>query len=404
MDSASNPLHTQRMARLNLFITLGLLVATLFQSLPEAAGNEPAADGGGEYVWKEQGPDLTQQQRQEIQAQIQSNIRWLQSQSKLPNLSLNRVALAWPLKAASGFTDYGYYGFVSFVDHDPAYPDQLLDYNCGGRTYDLSSGYNHAGTDIAPWPFAWNKMDNSKVQVVAAANGVIVYKQDGHYDRNCGFGDATWNAVYVWHGDGSIAWYGHLKNGTVTPKGIGSTVVTGEYLGVVGSSGNSTGPHLHFELHDLANNLIDPYHGDCNTADSWWAYQRPYYDSAINKLMTGAAPPVFPDCPNPEISNERTTFATGETIYFTTFYRDQLAGQQSQYAIYEPDGSTYYTWTHSSSAPFYAASYWYWHYTFGQDVLTGTWRLKVTYNGQTYQHPFTITVFDKRVYLPLVKR
>ena len=50
------------------------------------------------------------------------------------------------------------------------------------------------------------------------------------------------------HADGSVAWYGHMKAGSLTNKAVGQTVSSGEYLGIVGSSGNSTGPHLHFGI------------------------------------------------------------------------------------------------------------------------------------------------------------
>ena len=64
-------------------------------------------------------------------------------------------------------------------------------------------------------------MDYDQVYVVAAAPGVIVFKQDGNFDRNCGFTGDPWNAVYVQHADGSVAWYGHMKNGSLTPKAVG---------------------------------------------------------------------------------------------------------------------------------------------------------------------------------------
>src|SRR5690606_10296289 len=149
---------------------------------------------------------------------------------------------------------------------------------------------------------------------------------DGNPDQSCGFNNNPWNAVFVRHGDGSVTWYGHLKRGSLTPKPLGSPVTTGEYLGLIGSSGNSTGPHLHFELRSAANQLLDPYQGSCNllNPDSWWVTQEPYYDSAVNKLTTGYAAPSFPACPAPESPNIQDSFSPGNVVYFTTYYRDQL--------------------------------------------------------------------------------
>ncbi len=80
------------------------------------------------------------------------------------------------------------------------------------------------GTDFFTCPFPWYRMDYDQVYVVAAAPGVIVFKQDGNFDRNCGFTGDPWNAVYVQHADGSVAWYGHMKNGSLTPKAVGDNV------------------------------------------------------------------------------------------------------------------------------------------------------------------------------------
>ena len=51
--------------------------------------------------------------------------------------------------------------------------------------------------------------------------------------------------VVVDHGGGLTSWYGHLDTVAV---GSGAYVNAGAVLGTVGSSGNSTGPHLHFEI------------------------------------------------------------------------------------------------------------------------------------------------------------
>ena len=134
---------------------------------------------------------------------------------------------------------------------DPALAS-VADCACGSRTYDLVGG-GHRGTDIFPL-FGWRKLDNEEVIVVAAAPGTIVLKQDGNQDRSCGTlsvllpNASQWNAVSLRHADGSLTWYGHLKKNSLTPKKVGDTVDEGEYLGAVGSSGFSTGPHMHFEV------------------------------------------------------------------------------------------------------------------------------------------------------------
>ncbi|MCB9420686.1 MAG: peptidoglycan DD-metalloendopeptidase family protein [Ardenticatenaceae bacterium] len=354
-------------------------------------GREPIDSGGGSLDLPVD--DLSDAGRQAIQAELNQNMAQLAVDGLLMTDETTAVSLSWPLSASNGLDDYGYHGISGFVDHDSRY-GYLLDYACGDRTYDVV-GYNHKGTDFFTWPFAWNKMDNDEVVVVVAAPGTIIGKRDGNYDRSCAMNNGDWNAVYVRHNDGSIAWYGHLKNGSLTSKSIGDTVITGEVLGVVGSSGSSTGPHLHLELYTNATftTLVDPYSDNCNTSSSWWQAQRPYDDSAVNKVMTGSAPVEWTTCPNPTIINEKTEFVGGDDIYFTTFYRDQLAGQTSQYTIYQPNGSIYDRWTGSISAEHYASSWWWWGYSLPADAMSGDWTFEVVFNGQTYETTFQVSSY-----------
>ena len=66
---------------------------------------------------------------------------------------------------------------------------------------------------------------------------------------------------------------------------------------------------------------------------SWWQVQRPYNDSAVNKLMTGSAPVSFATCPNPDAPNDSDYFVAGDTVYLTAFYKDQLSSQTSTYRL-----------------------------------------------------------------------
>lgn len=354
------------------------------------SGVPPAGADGGEVVIDAE-DDVSPAQRAAIRERLEGAAQALGMPDGAQGAS--PVRFSWPLAAAPHLTSPGYHGISNFVDQNDAFPNALQDYNCGTRTYDLASGYNHSGIDIFLWPFAWNKMDNDDVQVVAAAPGTILDREDGNYDRNCDFSNPNWNAVYVMHADGTVAWYGHLKRNSVTSKQVGDSVARGEYLGIVGSSGNSTGPHLHFEVHDADGGLIDPFGGACNalSAESWWLEQPPYYDSAINEITTGSAAPFLNNCPNQSVTNSQDTVVRGTTVYFTSYYRDQLNTQVATHIIRRPNGSEYSSWIHSSPSPYYAASYWYWYFTgFASTGPTGTWRYDVNFDGVTYSHEFSV--------------
>lgn len=265
----------------------------------------------------------------------------------------------------------------------------LSDYNCGNRTYDTSGGYNHQGIDIYTWPFSYKQQDDNQTEIVAAASGQIINKFDGNFDRNCQFNNDLWNAVYIEHSDGSISWYGHMKNGSLTSKEIGDTVDQGEYLGIIGSSGNSTGPHLHFETYDLNNNLIDPYSGPCNTlnTESWWINQKEYLNPKINAILTHSSPPQFLGCPNTEIPNIENEFDINASVIFAAYFVDQQIGAQVNYAIYRPSGALFTNWTQTFDTNYYS-SYWYW--TVNLDDSEGQWRFEVSHNNQTVNHVFTV--------------
>ncbi|MBI2567508.1 MAG: M23 family metallopeptidase [Candidatus Schekmanbacteria bacterium] len=375
-------------------------VSVLAGSLGAAGAHATSLDpdGGGRHAIRRTAPCLSAAARLRVAARLRANVEALRRRGLLPPgratepAVARAVAMSWPVVGATGLTAPGVHGIGAFVDHDATYPDHLRDYSCGGRSYDVSSGYNHQGTDIFSWPFSWYRMDRDEIIVLAAAPGTIVGKDDGNYDRSCGFGSTPWNAVYVQHGDGSTAWYGHLKSGSLTTKDVGETVAAGEYLGVVGSSGSSTGPHLHLELYDSADRLVDPYSGPCNDTigTSWWANQREYYDSAINLIAIHSAPPEFPECPEPEVPNLQDVFAPGDDAYFAAYYRDQRANESSTYTVVNAAGTEVWRWDHSSPAEYYEASYWYWMRRLPTDGVHGKWWYRVTYLGREYEHEFWV--------------
>ncbi len=349
------------------------------------------ANGGAFLFNSEKTVCLTNDQRDAIKIMLQKNTTKLQIENKLfASITKNsqQVLFSWPVQQANGFTYNDVWAISNYVDHNTAFPNQVTDYNCGTKSYDTPSGYNHQGVDIYLWPFSWYMVDNNQAEVIAAQSGQIIAKSDGNFDRSCSLNNSQWNSVYVRHSDGSTAWYGHMKNGSLTSKNIGDMVVQGEFLGVVASSGNSTGPHLHFEVYDNSNNLIDPYSGNCNNLNSstWWNSQKPYVDSNINAVLTHTAPPAFNTCPTTETTNINNDFIINDAVYFAIYLRDQVANTNVNLKITRPDNSVFANWNFTLTAN-YSSSYWYW---WNNVDATGVWKWEATYQGQTVVHTFNV--------------
>ena len=94
-------------------------------------------------------------------------------------------------------------------------------------------------------------------KIVAAKDGVIVKVVTGcaSWSRNRGqrkCGGGFGNHVVIRHSDGNFTYYTHMQNSSscsaMRNLRNGQRVSQGEKVGCVGSSGNSTGPHLHFEV------------------------------------------------------------------------------------------------------------------------------------------------------------
>lgn len=341
--------------------------------------------------------ELSAEQRTTIIGRLQHNIDQLRAAGKLPEANQRAASTLfdWPIRQTFGFYDNGFFGVSNYVDHNTAFPNQKLDYNCGSRTYDLTTGYNHQGTDIYLWPFYWSKMNQNAVEVVAAAPGVILDKFDGNADQNCSYcPTCNWNAIYIMHNDGTVAWYGHLKKNSITSKAIGQTVSSGEFLANVGSSGNSTGPHLHFEVYTNSSfsQLIDPWAGNCNSLNgltSWWKNQQSYYNSTLNKIMTHGVAPVISTCPTGEAINEKVNFINGDTVILAGYYRDQQLGQTATHTVYLPDNTVYQTWTQNFTLT-YTASYWLYNMVLPSTAPSGMWRYEIDYLGQVLSTPFSV--------------
>lgn len=112
-------------------------------------------------------------------------------------------------------------------------------------------------TDRFGWrwnPFGWGRQVHNGVDlaqdywtpIVATGAGVVTHAgwQVGGYG----------NTVVIDHGYGYATWYAHMVDWSPS---VGDQVTRGQVIGWVGSTGSSTGPHLHYEVH-LHGNPIDP--------------------------------------------------------------------------------------------------------------------------------------------------
>ena len=148
-----------------------------------------------------------------------------------------------------------------FVDLDPSSPG-FHDFDCRPFTYD-----GHAGIDTEIRSFAEQSIG---VPVFAARDGIVVFAQDGWPDMNVN-GGVQGNIVAIDHGDGLESQYYHLKNGSVAVT-LGQVVKAGQPIGMVGSSGNSFGPHLHFQSM-LDGQVWEAFEGPCRPGPSGWTEQ-----------------------------------------------------------------------------------------------------------------------------------
>lgn len=379
------------MKTLLFYLWLSISVAAISQNKNSATPPFPASLHSISLEVTECIPEI---QRQEVLREITENRnRILQ---KNPGAFQNRATVhplfILPFRPKAGFDDYGYYSLFNQVDQNPVANGNLLDYNCGERTYDFVGG-NHRGTDYVVWPYPWKKMEDDVMEVIAAAPGVILQKKDGNFDKNCeNNGNQNWNGIIMEHADGSRTWYWHFKNGSLTAKGVGDTVAAGEYLGRAGSSGSSDIPHVHFEVYDSSGLLIDPYAGPCNTlnSESWWAAQPDYFVPEILTLSTHNSDDFDTECGIVENTYQELNFHPGETVRFRIFYRDLQTNARTHINVQKPDGTNLYDYDFDSTWPDYTAAWGQWNFPIDGTSMDGVYTVTAQFAGKTYQTIFGV--------------
>ena len=144
----------------------------------------------------------------------------------------------------------------NYVDHRAGKSYQ--DYRCGYLTND-----GHSGTDFR---LRHHAAIDDGVAVIAASKGTVRHIRDGMPDidvrvvgRDAVTDRGLGNAVVIDHGGGWRTIYGHMQRGSIAVA-VGQHVGAGQKLGLIGLSGLTEFPHVHFEVR-FAKRSIDPFVG-----------------------------------------------------------------------------------------------------------------------------------------------
>lgn len=163
---------------------------------------------------------------------------------------------AYTRTTSSGYTSTGigtyYYGkptgsVYSLIAGGRTPTSGIVTQGFGGSNYGLyRSTYRHSGIDLA---------DNSCPSVYPYKSGTVITVVNGYSGYGC--------YVMIDHGTDSngnklVTLYGHLRRGTINVS-VGDTVTTSTKIANMGSTGLSTGIHLHFEIRVVSNGVTTYY-------------------------------------------------------------------------------------------------------------------------------------------------
>jgi murein DD-endopeptidase MepM/ murein hydrolase activator NlpD len=180
----------------------------------------------------------TQQRVAVLEAQVQRELDAMQAQRAAVRQQLQELVAESLGAHSSGHFMWPLEGPITQGFGCTSYPFEPYEPSCPSRHF-------HSGIDIAA----------DYGTVVRAADGGFVHNFTMTCSWNpawlCGYG----HYIIVVHAGGFASLYGHLSN---YAQANGAEVVKGETIGYVGSTGNSTGAHLHFEI-DINGTAVNPF-------------------------------------------------------------------------------------------------------------------------------------------------
>lgn len=262
----------------------------------------------------------------------------------------------------------------------------IVDAHCGTKTYD-----GHQGTDYSLRSF--RQMD-SAVDILAAAQGVVTFIQDGLFDRETegNVSKRLGNYIAIRHPNKYYSYYGHLKSGSIMVK-VGDTVAQGESLAAVGSSGNSTDAHLHFEVWYDSLYVVDPFSGTCGNANTLFLNQ-PVYDTFLHVWDYGMHDSVIDiNALRERIETISKPFTFQPTAITPVLFWSHLSGFKKDDVLtirwISPTQTEWYQYTVTMEQDWWY--YYYFSYINNTNLAKGNWQAKLELNGKVIvTQPFLV--------------
>lgn len=269
-----------------------------------------------------------------------------------------------------GGVPYEDWTIVNYVDLDPS--QGILDFNGGNYTYN-----GHNAIDFTLPHF--EAMD-SGVPVYASLSGTVTNVHDSEQDRCSTENPCSTpeNVIEIDHGNGLITRYVHLRKNSASVS-VGQSVEAGQQIGEVGSSGNSSDAHLHFEVYKNGNEIEINIPGD----EFFWQTPIPYANDVVGSLdhdITGQ-PPTFPELRERPESEDTFLQKPGVTPYIWTHVHGVNQGDDLDFYFRQPD-KTQYAHLHSF-APQIRYGWWFAGVNLPDQPDLGVWEVEFQINGTT---------------------
>ncbi len=237
------------------------------------------------------------------------------------------------------------------------------------------------------------------VPVFAALDGTVssaVYSDPADHNTVSNANNAPGNYVILDHGAGQQTGYFSLAyadpanpDSRYTPLRVGQLVKAGTQIGLAASSGNSTGPHLHFQS-SLNAATYEPFAGPARSGPSWWVSQPSIRRALYLDVFNVDAGNVSAPAPSSDLPRQGTFTLGAVNTGCWTILHNLPAGSAFRLRWLRPDGSVYQSASGSFNFPGSAAFqrtveyFWNYNWTPGLDQ-TGIWHLELTINSQLVQ-------------------